>query len=198
MKPKCLLIIVLISLPAIQSYAQMIVKDSSIQTFQESLPPITIKKNIPLFTISIITGYYLFGANANEYFVGNQNFLSNRTLKPYLEAVNDKEVNYFYQTHRDLRPVYFGLTSIGTVVYIVGISKSISKSFSSNQMSNNDSNKPNELIIGGGMLIIGGIVTRIISFSNLRKSVNRYNQLRNPINLGASSSGIGFGVIMSF
>ena len=144
-----------------------------------------------------MSGYYIYGANANEYFVGNQSFLSNRKIKPYLEAINDKEVNNLYQTHRDLRPVYFGLASLGTVVYFAGIVKSISKSFS-NQTNINDSNKPNELIIGGGILIIGGIVTRIISFSNLRKSVNRYNQLRNPINLGASSSGIGLGVTMSF
>jgi hypothetical protein len=48
------------------------------------------------------------------------------------------------------------------------------------------------------MIFLSGVAIRIISFSNLHKSVNRYNQLRNQINLGASSSGIGLGLIMNF
>lgn len=196
MKPKYLIIIALIFIFAIQSNAQTIIKDSSIRLYQDSLPPISIKKNIPLFAISIITGYYLLGANANEYYIGNKSFTSNRELKPYLEVIKDEEVNNLYQSHRNLRPVYFGLNSVGMVVYIAGIAKSFSKVFS--QTNYNDSNKPNELIVGGILMIAGGVITRIVSFSNLHKSVNRYNQLRTPINLGASSSGIGLGLTKSF
>ena len=197
MKAKYLIINALILLFAIQSNAQTIIEDSSVQLYQEKLPLISIRKNVPLFTISIITGYYLLGANANEYHIGNRSFLSSKKLKPVLSILNDSEVDNLYTSHRNLKPVSLGLTSLGLVVYIGGIAKSYSTVYNI-QANNETKSGVDELIVSGGILFIAGVITRIISFSNLHKSVNRYNQLRNPVNLGISSSGIGIGLTINF
>lgn len=186
---------------AIQSNAQTILKDSSIRLYQDSLPPLKIKKSTGLTFLAIYSGAFIFGATANQYYVRNKKSLSNLSFKPYLFATEDDAVIDSYNTHRNLRPIYFTITAIGGMMYVVGMGQSYANSFGlifSFGSYYKKYENATTFLIGGAGIIIAGAITRIISFSNLHKSVNRYNQLRKPINLGASSSGIGLGLTVSF
>jgi hypothetical protein len=163
-------------------------------TSVDSMPEIKIKKNIPLLILAIYTGYYIFGANANEYHVGNKTYFGVKKLAPYILRTNDDEAITLYGRHRQTRPIYIGLMAGGYVVTIAGLIASINNSFGRKRNSSGE-----EYFYAGLGMMAGSIAVRIYSFKSLRKSVNRYNDLRKiSYNLQPSSSSLGLSFSVGF
>jgi hypothetical protein len=169
-------------------------KEKTLSTRIDSLPEIKIKKNLPLLILAIYTGYYIFGANANEYHVGNKTYFGVRRLAPYILKTNDDTVIDLYGKHRQTRPIYIGLMVGGYTLTIVGLIYSIGNSFGRRQTYSGE-----EYLYAGLGMMAGSIAVRINSFRNLRKSVTRYNDLRSiSYNLKPSSSSLGLSFSVGF
>jgi hypothetical protein len=169
-------------------------KEKTFPTKIDSLPEIKIKKNIPLLILALYTGYYIFGANANEYHVGDKTYFGVRRLAPYILKTNDDVAIDLYGKHRQTRPVYIGLMVGGYTMTIVGLIYSIGNSFGRRQAYSGE-----EYIYAGLGMMAGSIAVRISSFRNLRKSVTRYNDLRKiSYNLQPSSSSLGLSFSVGF
>jgi hypothetical protein len=171
----------------------------------DSFPTITIKKNPPLFALSIISGYWLMGANANEYVIGNEKHFSNKPLKPYYEALDDKQVLADYQAHRRTRPLYLIGQNAGILIYLGGIIQNISITYSSRSIVPDTRSSLEKggytILLGAGVMLTSAFI-RINSFARLRKANKRYNELisrpKTSFDLKPSQEGLGLGLRMSF
>lgn len=169
-------------------------KEKTLSTRIDSLPEIKIKKNIPLLILALYMGYYIFGANANEYHVGDKTYFAVRRLAPYILKTNDDDAINLYGKHRQTRPIYMGLMIGGYTLSIVGLIYSVNNSFGRRQTQSGE-----EYLYAGLGMMVGSIAVRISSFRNLRKSVTRYNDLRKiSCNLKPSSSSLGLSFSVGF
>jgi hypothetical protein len=196
---KALLFSILIFL----SFSKIKAQDSlKVSSRLDSLPTIIIKKNPPLFALSIISGYWLMGANANEYVVGNEKHFSNKPLKSYYEALGDKQVLADYQAHRRTRPLYLIGQNAGILIYLGGIIQAFSTTYT--VVPDNTSSLERggyTILLGAGVMLTSAII-RINSFAHLRKANSRYNSLisrpKTAFDLKPSQEGLGLGLRMSF
>jgi hypothetical protein len=171
----------------------------------DSFPTITIKKNPPLFALSIISGYWLMGANANEYTIGKEKYLSNRPIKPFYEALGDKQVMADYQAHRRSRTLYMIGQNAGILIYLGGIIQNISITYSSRSIVPDTRSSLEKggytILLGAGVMLTSAII-RINSFAHLRKANQRYNELiskpKTSFDIKPSQEGLGLGLRMSF
>jgi hypothetical protein len=168
-------------------------KEKTLSTRIDSLPEIKMKKNLILFILAIYTNVFYYGANANEYKVGDKTYLAVKKLAPYMLATNDEETIRYYGRHRFKRPIYMGLFAAGGVVSLVGFGNSSSNFRTGQRLA------VQEYIYAGLGMMAASVVIRINAFRNLRKSVNKYNSLRSiSYNLKPSSSSLGLSFSVGF
>lgn len=163
----------------------------------DTLPPIQIKKNIPLLLLSIYTSYYLL-VNANYYKVGNRTYYSTAPLKSFLSAPGDSVIIDLYQKHRSNRVVWFATTSAGTLIFSYGFIAGIASVF-----GGSDGSSAGGYLMLGGALAAVGVITRIISFKQLRQAVKIYNNAyaqkpKLSFSVQPASSGVGVGLVAKF
>ena len=198
---KYLLLLLLIStiLPKIKAQDSL-----RVSSRLDSFPTITIKKNVPLFALSIISGYWLMGANANEYTIGTEKNLSNKPLKFYYDKFGDKQILTDYQIHRRTRPIYLIGQNAGILIYFGGIIQAFSTTFTYYNTPNTKSSleRGGYTILFGVGVILASTIIRINSFSHLHKANKRYNQLitkpKTAFDIKPSQDGLGVGLRMSF
>jgi hypothetical protein len=168
----------------------------------DSFPTITIKKNPPLFALSIISGYWLMGANANEYTIGNGKHFSNKPLKLYYEALGDKQVLTDYQAHRRTRPIYLIGQNAGILIYLGGIIQAFSNTYNIVPDKTSSLERGGYTILLGAGVMLASTIIRINSFSHLRKANKRYSELtskpKTAFGIKPSQEGLGLGLRMSF
>lgn len=168
----------------------------------DSFPKITIKKNPPLFALSIILGYWLMGANANEYTIGKENHFSNKPLKYYYEALGDKQIIANYQAHRRTRPIYLIGQNVGILIYLGGIIQAFSTTYNTAPDKTSSLERGGYTILLGAGVMLASTVIRINSFSHLRKANKRYSELtskpKTAFDIKPSQEGLGLGLRMSF
>ena len=163
----------------------------------DSLPPITIKKNIPLVAASVYFGGYLF-ANCNHYLVANHDFYGTSPLQFYLYAPQDSTIINLYQKHRSNRTIWLITSPVAATAGVFAFAYLIASIF-----------KPSYAASAAPYLVIGyaalgvSLATRITSFSQLRRAVNLYNfkyasKTRLSLGVAPASSGAGLGIVARF
>jgi hypothetical protein len=197
MKNTLLFIFILISFSKIKAQDSL-----RISNRLDSLPTITIKKNPPLFALSIISGYWLMGANANEYTIGHEKYFSNKPLKPYYEALGDKQVLTDYQAHRRTRPLYILGQNAGLLIYLGGIIQAFSTTYTIVPDKTSSLERGGYTILLGAGVMLASTIIRINSFAYLRKANKRYGELtskpKTAFDIKPSQEGLGLGLRMSF
>lgn len=193
----------LLSIFIIISISKIKAQDSlKISSRLDSFPKITIKKNPPLFALSIISGYWLMGANANEYVIGDEKHFSNKPLKPYYEALGDKQVLSDYQAHRRTRPLYIIGQNAGLLIYLGGIIQAFSTTYTIVPDKTSSLERGGYTILLGAGVMLASTIIRINSFSHLRKANKRYSELtskpKTAFDIKPSQEGLGLGLRMSF
>ena len=199
---KSILLLLLICISLSKIKAQDSLKTSS---HLDSFPTITIKKNITLQVLGVYpTMAWFFGASCNNYIIGKEKYLNPTPMKPYFDKLGDSEVINNYQQHRDLKALYFTGYGVGMGLYFYGIVKSFRNSnpFGFTSSNNLDSNQGRAEFYSGLGIMLAATAVRIISFSNLHKATNRYNELisrpKTAFDIKPSQDGLGLGLRMSF
>ncbi|GAB3170969.1 hypothetical protein GCM10027291_23230 [Telluribacter humicola] len=119
--------------------------------------------------LPIVPGTGLF-LGWHAYTIQGQTRFTSKAVLPYFAATQDQYLLNMYQRHRNNRTVWYTGTAGGVVVGAVGFAQLFVSIFRPANLSA----ATNKLIIGGGLLGIGQIA-RVVSFRQLRKGVNLYN-----------------------
>ena len=177
-----------------------------ISSHLDSLPVIKIEKNTPLLILGIYTGAWQMGASCNNYFVGNENYFSNKPFKKYYEKLGDDKVLSNYYIHRNTRPFFFASYGIGSMIFGAGVIKTITPLFTLRlglvHNANSYVKDGQKLMLIGGGITLASALLRIFSYAHLHKANKRYNELiSNPktaFEVKLSQDGLGLGLRMSF
>jgi hypothetical protein len=124
----------------------------------------------------------------------NYNYLSSRKLAKLIEATNDIEAIHFLNKFHRNRSIFVGLITVGATVNFVGAI------YAYNNLFNSKVNPDPRVIYFGGLGIMASSFFIILNNrKNLKKSVNRYNELRKiSYNLKPSSSSLGLSFSVGF
>lgn len=142
--------------------------DSLPYIYMRVLPSRVILSLASLF-IPIVPGTGLF-LGWHSYTIEGKIKLTPKAVKPYFAATQDQNLLNMYQRHRNNRTVWYTATAGGVVVGAIGFVQLFVSAFRPAQLSA----ATTKLIVGGGLLG-GGQLARVVSFRQLRKAVNLYN-----------------------
>ncbi|WP_247237438.1 hypothetical protein [Telluribacter sp. SYSU D00476] len=142
----------------------------------DSLPPIYMRVmpsriilSLASLFLPIVPGTGLF-LGWHAYTIEGRIRFTPKAVKPYFLATQDQRLLDLYQRHRNNRTVWYTATAGGVVVGAIGFAQLFVSIFRPANLSA----ATTKLIIGGGLLG-GGQIARVVSFRQLRKAVNLYN-----------------------
>ena len=166
----------------------------------DTLPTITIEVDGGLVLLGIIVPAGLLYLDMHSYQIGQEKSHSPTYLKPYLLASVQPEILENHRIFMENRKIWRVTTSVGLVLWLVGIVQTIDSIFDSSAAGGTGA-----LLLMGTASIVGGQVARVISFGSLCKAVDLYNYQyadKKPVvslHFGLpSSTSMGLGLYVKF
>jgi hypothetical protein len=132
----------------------------------------------------------------NRFRFSNGNYVSINKLKKLVKETNDDEAINYLKKYRRNQSIFIGILTTGSIVASLGVPYAYVKVVDEKTDPNSD---PFIFIRLGLGIMASSVIPILNNRQNLKKSVNRYNELRKiSYNLKPSSSSLGLSFSVRF